>query len=303
MPDPFLRIFSEFSLSECDFFPNYPLSRLTTLRIGGPARLLAVPKSTLVLTRLLAILNEEGIARTLIGNGSNLLAPDAGYPGVVISTRALHEFEIKEQTITAGCGARLPAVARAATRAGIAGFSALSGIPGTIGGAIYMNAGAAGETVGDRILSVSAVPRDGGEPIRLLREECLFSYRKSIFMRRSLIVLSAILTGERLPVDTLLARETAALAHRRLTQPLELPSAGSVFRRPENDFAGRLIEAAGLKGLRIGGAEVSERHAGFIVNRGGATAADVNELIRCITHRVYDAFGVRLVREIEILGE
>ena len=167
MPDPYLSILSDFSVSECDFFPNYPLSKLTSLKIGGPARLLAVPKSERALSRLLHLLDEGGIARAVLGNGSNLLAPDSGYPGVVISTRALHDFSVREQTIHAQSGARLPLVARAATRCGIAGFSALAGIPGSIGGAVFMNAGADGEAIGDRVSSVCVVPRNGGSPFLL----------------------------------------------------------------------------------------------------------------------------------------
>ncbi len=303
MPKALSRVLSSFSITECDFFPSYPLSRLTSLRIGGPADLLASPKTEDALLRLLQLLHEEGIPRRIIGNGTNLVAPDEGYRGVVIRTGALHHITVAEHTLIAGCGASLPLLSRMASERGIAGFSHLVGIPATLGGAIFMNAGAGDETVGERVLSVRAVPFLGGAPITLTKEECHFSYRKSIFFHRGLIILSAILGGDAAPSDELLSRAEAALTYRRTTQPQGVPNAGSVFKRPPGDFAGRLIEAAGLKGYRIGGAEVSRKHAGFIVNVGGATASDFCTLVEHIRYTVYERFGVLLEREVEYLNE
>lgn len=265
--------------------------------------MLATPKSEAALLHLLALLADAGIPRFLMGNGSNLLAPDAGYRGVVIRTLGLHQISCAAHTITAECGAPLSSVAAVANRHGIGGFPTLAGIPATLGGAIFMNAGAGDAAIGDRVLSVRAVPSGGGAPIVLSRDECHFSYRKSIFMSRGLLVLSAELSGEPEAPELLLARTAEAIAARRHKQPLDLPSAGSVFKRPQGNFAARLIEAAGLKGRRVGGAAVSEKHAGFIVNLGNATAGDVKALAEVIRTTVFERFGVMLEREIEYLGE
>ncbi len=303
MDTALLRILSSFSINECDFFMSYPLSQLTSLRIGGPADVLASPKTPEAFLRLLELLHREGIPRRIIGNGTNLLAPDEGYRGVIVRTGALHHIKVFEHTLIAGCGAPLPLIARTACRAGISGFSQLTGIPGTLGGGIFMNAGAGDEEVGKQLLSVLAIPPSGGEPITLLRDECHFSYRKSIFQSRGLLILSATLGGDPAESQELFARAEAALARRRETQPQGIPNAGSVFKRPPGDFAGRLIEAAGLKGYRVGGVEVSGKHAGFIVNVGGATASDFCTLVEHIRATVHERFGVLLEREIEYLNE
>lgn len=297
------RIISDFSVFECDFFPSYPLSRLTTFRIGGPCTVLAVPKSTKVLTELLFLLDNAGIPRVILGNGSNILAPDDGYHGVVVRTTAMKDVKTVSHTIEAECGTPLSTIVHAANSAGIAGFSRLAGIPATLGGALFMNAGAFGECIGDRVLTVRAVPSNGGTPLTLTRAECLFDYRKSVFQAHSLVVLSARLSGGRAPSSRLEAESKETIERRAEKHPLDLPSAGSAFRRPPNDYAGRLIEAAGLLGYAIGGAAVSEKHAGFIVNRGGATAHDVKTLIKHIRQTVMERFGVMLMREIEYLGE
>ncbi len=297
------RVQLSFSHDECEFRSGALLSRLTTFRIGGPCLALAMPRTEAALCRLLSLLYSEGIPRTVIGNGSNLLAPDQGYPGVVISTRLLNKFSLCEQTILTGAGASLSSVCRAASRAGLDGFASLVGIPATVGGALYMNAGAHGTAIGDLVRSVRVLPFCGGEPLLLSREECHFGYRKSIFSRRGLVVLGATLSGERISAEEAVEKERAALAHRCATQPLSLPSAGSVFRRPPDDYAGRLIEAAGLKGRSVGGAQISSHHAGFIVNTGGATASDVLTLIGIARDTVRERFGVTLELEIEYLGE
>ena len=297
------EILSAFSADECEFFPSYPLARLTTLRIGGPADMLAVPRSTDAFCRLLRLLSETGLPRFIMGNGSNLLAPDEGYRGVVIRTSALRRLTVEGSVLTAECGVLLPAISHLANTEGISGFSQLSGIPATLGGAIYMNAGAKDECIGDRVLAVRVVPASGGEPFELGGGECCFSYRKSIFCGRGLVILSATLSGGVEAPALLMERTEQALRKRRETQPLEYPSAGSLFRRPPGDFAGRLIEEAGLKGYRVGGAEISRKHAGFLINVGGATAADVRTLTAQVGAVVEECFGVTLEREIEYLGE
>ncbi len=297
------RVLFAFSPDECEFRLGVPLSRLTTFRIGGACLALALPRTETALGRLLSLLYSEGIPRTVIGNGSNLLAPDGGYSGIVISTRLLNKFSLCEHTIEAGAGASLSSVCRAASRAGLADFASLTGIPATVGGALYMNAGAFDVAIGDLVRSVRVLPFCGGEPFELLRDECHFGYRESIFDRRGLIVLGATLSGAFTSVEEAIEKERATLEHRCITQPLSLPSAGSVFRRPPGDYAGRLIEAAGMKGLTVGGAQISPRHAGFIVNTGDATASDVLSLIAIARETVRERFGVTLELEIEYLGE
>lgn len=297
------EILSAFSTDECEFFPSYPLSRLTTLRIGGPATVVAVPKCEAALCRLLRLLYDAGIPRFIIGNGSNLLAPDEGYRGVVIRTTALRRLTAEGSVLTAECGVPLAALAHLANATGIAGFSQLFGIPATLGGAIYMNAGSGDECIGDRVLTVHVVPSAGGVPFTVGGGECGFSYRNSIFRARGLVILSATLSGVSETPEALFEKTAEALRRRRETQPLDYPSAGSLFRRPCGDFAGRLIEAAGLKGYRVGGAEISRKHAGFLINIGNATAADVRALTAQVRTAVQECFGVSLEREIEYMGE
>ncbi len=297
------KILSAFSADECEFLPSYPLAKLTTLRIGGPATVVAVPKTEAALCRLLRLLSEAGIPRFILGNGSNLLAPDEGYRGVIIRTAALRGLTCEGDVLTAECGVALTALAHLANSQGISGFSLLAGIPATVGGAIFMNAGAWDECIGDRVVAVRVVPACGGEPFLLSGDECHFSYRKSLFQCRGLVILSATLSGGAESPECLSRKTAEALQKRRQAQPLEYPSAGSLFRRPPGDFAGRLIEAAGLKGYRVGGAEISGKHAGFLINVGNATAADVRTLTAQVKAIVAERFGVSLEREIEYLGE
>lgn len=303
MQQALAAIVARFSIHEIDFFPSYPLSRLTTLRIGGPCTLLAVPKSEEVLLSLLSLLDEQGIPRVLLGNGSNILAPDEGYRGVVIRTSALRDLSVREGEIRAACGVPLFSLVQAANAEGVAGLSRLAGIPGTVGGALFMNAGAFSACMGDTVKTVRVVPANGGTPFTLTRRECDFSYRKSIFQARTLLILSALFSGEAAAPHLLTEESRQIMERRRAKQPLELPNAGSTFRRPAEGFAGRLIEESGLCGVSVGGATVSRKHAGFIVNTGGATAKDVRTLISMIQNEVYERTGIRLVREIEYLGE
>lgn len=303
MPHAFRSLLEGLCGNDCELRYSYPLSRLTTLRIGGPADALVTPRSEGALLRLLSGLSKVGVPYYILGNGSNLLAPDSGYRGVLVCTAGLVGLSLADGVITASCGARLPAIAHMAEKGGISGFSSLAGIPATLGGAVFMNAGAGGETVGERILSVRVAPMRGGSPFVMQGGECAFAYRDSIFRHRGLVVLSAELSGEPLSPLEIAERTREAQARRRATQPLDLPNAGSAFRRPKGDYAGRLIEAAGLKGYRVGGAAISEKHAGFVVNLGGATSHDVRTLIEEVRSAVLEKFGVLLEKEIEFLGE
>ena len=277
-----------------------PMSRHTTFRIGGPARRLALPETEEELTTLLNLVRE--FPYTVIGNGSNLLAPDEGVDLLVISTAAMDRVEqTGERTIRALAGASLAGIAVRARALGLAGFAFAHGIPGTLGGAVVMNAGAYGGEMCQAVRRVGAWTPDRGAII-LETEELKFGYRRSVFSGwPEAVVLWAEL--ELTPGDREVIRaEMEDLGRRRRSkQPLEYPSAGSTFKRPEGYFAGTLIDQCGLKGYRIGGAQVSEKHAGFIINAGGATCADVLALIHYVQKTVYEAAGVTLEPEVRLL--
>ena len=281
---------------------NEPMSRHTTFRVGGPARYFAEPESEEELLELVGKLRRNNEPFTLLGRGSNLLVSDAGYEGTVIHiSEALAGISIEGEFITAGAGATLGSIAAAALGAGLAGFEFAAGIPGTLGGAIIMNAGAYGGEMKDVAAFVRLLDGDG-KVITLSGEEMNFRYRGSRAMDEGLTVLSAVLKLE--PGDPAAIRERMdeLMKKRKDKQPLEYPSAGSTFKRPEGYFAGKLIEDAGLRGYSVGGAQVSEKHCGFVINKGGATAADIMQLCDEVSRRVYGLFGVRLEMEVRRLG-
>ena len=279
------------------------MDRHTTFRTGGPARYFLVIETRKELAQVLAWLQEEALPWFLLGNGSNLLVGDRGYRGAILHLAG--EFlktEIDEATIRCGAGAMLSAVSRSAMEAGLTGLEFASGIPGTIGGAVRMNAGAYNGEIAGVTESVEVMEPDGRCRV-YNREEMAFGYRTSIVKTKPCVVLSTVLKLKKGDRSEISATMQELSAKRREKQPLEYPSAGSVFKRPEGHFAGKLIEDAGLKGLRVGGAEVSPKHAGFIVNVGGATARDVLELIERIREKVYAMSGVTLECEIRTIGE
>ena len=246
---------------------------------------------------------QAGVPYTVIGNGSNTLARDGGFRGVVFVTTDMRRVTIDGTRLTGGCGVLLGSVGTNASRAGLAGAEFANGIPGTLGGAVYMNAGAYGGQLADIVCETVCYDLDAKQVLHLDNAAQHFGYRHSVFMEKNYIILSATLQLTKDEPDAIRARMNDYLARRREKQPLEYPSAGSVFKRPEGHFAGKLIEDAGLKGLRVGGAEVSPKHAGFIVNVGGATARDVLELIERIREKVYAMSGVMLECEIRTIGE
>lgn len=278
-----------------------PMAKHTSFRIGGPARRMACPKSREQLVVLAGLLQDAGIAPLVIGNGTNLLVCDEGLDTVVIDTsRALCAMELTgEGEISADAGVSLCQLALFAWKHGLTGLEFAHGIPGTLGGGVVMNAGAYGGELKDVIASVTALYPDG---VRALAADALgLSYRHSVFSGGEGVVLGAKLrlhAGER---DEIKAKMDDLMARRKASQPLELPSAGSTFKRPSGYFAGPLIEGCGLKGTRIGGAEVSGKHAGFIVNTGGATCADVLALIERVQKTVFGAHGVLLEPEVKII--
>ena len=281
-----------------------PMSRHTSFRIGGPARRMAFPERPEQLVLLVSFARECGARPLIVGNGTNLLAPDEGLDRLVIDTSAgLGRVEAGEEpgTIQAQAGASLARTADFACREGLGGLEFAHGIPGTVGGGVCMNAGAYGGEMKQVIRSVSVLFPEEGVKI-LSGEEMAFGYRHSLLAERpEAVVLHAVFALT--PGDPAAIREQMRelMGRRKSSQPLEWPSAGSTFKRPEGYFAGTLIDQCGLKGLTVGGAQVSEKHAGFVINRGGATCADVRELIRQVQQRVYEATGVHLEPEVRIL--
>ena len=280
-----------------------PMGRHTSFRIGGPARRMAFPASGEQLVLLLAEAERLGARPLVIGNGTNLLCPDAGLDRLVIDTSAaLNRVESTgPDTVTAEAGASLARAADFACRQGLAGLEFAHGIPGTVGGAVCMNAGAYGGEMRQVVQAVTVLfPEEG---IRTLSGgDLAFGYRRSFLTDRpDAVVLRAVFRLTPGDPDGIRRQMRELMERRRASQPLDLPSAGSTFKRPEGYFAGTLIDQCGLKGLTVGGAQVSEKHAGFIVNRGGATSADVRELIRQVQARVLDATGVRLEPEVRII--
>ena len=281
---------------------NEPMSRHTTFRVGGPADVLFLPESEEQLLQALSIAREAGVPCFVIGNGSNLVVKDGGIRGLVIALgEGMAAIARAGETLTAWAGASLARVSAYAQASGLSGLEFASGIPGTLGGGCAMNAGAYGGQLSD-VLVDGRVLLDG--VVRTLTvEEMQMGYRTSLPLRQGGIVISARFALTPDDPEAIAARMRELNARRRDKQPLNYPSAGSTFKRPEGYFAGALIEQAGLKGKRVGGAQVSEKHAGFIVNTGGATAADILTLIGTVQDEVADRFGVRLETEVRILGE
>ncbi|RAT95445.1 UDP-N-acetylmuramate dehydrogenase [Brevibacillus sp. Leaf182] len=280
-----------------------PLANHTTWRIGGPADLLIQPKDKASLQKALQIIHRHEIPWSVIGRGSNLLVRDRGIRGAVLKVaEGLSHCEFKGEEVCVGAGYSMIRLAVETGKMGLTGMEFAGGIPGTVGGAVYMNAGAHGSDL-SRILIDAEILFENGESKVLSNEELSFSYRTSLLQKQKGIVLEArfqLRTGDRKEIAGTLA---ANKERRRNTQPLQMPCAGSVFRNPPNDHAGRLIEAAGLKGYRIGGAQVSEKHSNFIVNCGGATAADVLTLIDHVRSTILEKNGIDLHPEVLVVGE
>lgn len=280
-----------------------PMKNHVTFRVGGPADFFVMPENGEELERVLKQCAKHEMPYYIIGNGSNLLVSDQGYRGVVIQLfRQLSHIQCEGNVIRAQAGALLSAVANRALEEGLTGFEFAAGIPGTLGGACVMNAGAYGGEMKDVLKTVTVLTREG-EFLTLEKNELELGYRTSIIAKRDYIVLEAqIELQEGNPKQ--IKEVMDDLKDRRITkQPLEYPSAGSTFKRPEGYFAGKLIQDTGLQGFQVGGAQVSEKHCGFVINKDQATAADIAELIRQVQDRVEEKFGVRLETEVKRLGE
>ncbi|MCI6429886.1 MAG: UDP-N-acetylmuramate dehydrogenase [Oliverpabstia sp.] len=274
----------------------------TTFRLGGPADYFLCPTTAVQVAELIHICREENISYFVLGNGSNLLVSDQGYRGAVIQIyKNMNEIHIEGTQIHVQAGALLSATAKKALEAKLTGMEFASGIPGTVGGAAVMNAGAYGGEMKDILKSVTVLT-DEGEILVLDASELHLGYRTSIIKEKRYIVLEAVIQlcpGER---ENILNRMEELKVQRVTKQPLEYPSAGSTFKRPEGYFAGKLIQDAGLRGYRVGGAQVSEKHCGFVINTGDASAADVWQLICDVQEKVYEQFQVKLEPEVKLLG-
>ena len=287
-------------LKEYNVLYDEPLCGHTTFKIGGPADALALPESRDELRKLAGILKNNDVRFMIIGNGSNLLFSDSGYRGVIIKiNRNMSKLNITDDAITAESGALLSVVASEAMKASLTGLEFASGIPGTVGGAVYMNAGAYDNDIKDIFLSAEVLDDDGSIN-KYGPEEMDFSYRHSKLSEYG-ILLSAVFKLQSGIFESIKAKTDKLTENRRLKQPLDMPSAGSVFKRPSGHFAGKLIMDSGLKGYSIGGAQVSEKHCGFIVNKGGASCDDVLRLIEHIQATVFNCFKIELVPEIRVI--
>lgn len=290
-------------LGEEQVLIDEPMIRHTTFRIGGPADYFLIPESFQQIEKILTICREYELPFFILGNGSNLLVGDSGYRGVIIQIfRNLNHISVEGCTIRVSAGALLSGVAAAAKNAALTGFEFAGGIPGTIGGAVVMNAGAYGGEMKDVLKEVTVLTKEG-KILKLLAEELEMGYRTSAVKKAGYVVLEAVLELKKGEQEEI-AAYMKELAQKRISkQPLEYPSAGSTFKRPEGYFAGKLIMDSGLRGYRVGGAQVSEKHCGFVINTGNACARDVKDLMDDVIDKVQEKFGVTLEPEVKFLGE
>ncbi len=281
---------------------DLPLSTVSSFRIGGNASYVIYPTTIDELASLSALCRSISVPNIVIGNGTNLLFADSGYEGAVIVTTQVKDIKIEGNTVTAGCGVSFTHLASAACEAGLSGLEFAYGIPGTVGGAVFMNAGAYGGEMKDVCASVTVYDSDSDEIYDIKAEDCAFGYRESIFQNKDMMILSAKLTLTEGDSAEISEKMNALMQQRVDKQPLNFPSAGSTFKRYPGYFAGKLIEDAGLKGYTIGGAQVSEKHAGFIINIGNATASDVLALIGHIQSVIKNNVGIELQPEVRIIA-
>ena len=280
-----------------------PMKKHTTFRIGGPADVFVMPRTIEEVSKALEICRQEQLPYFILGNGSNLLVSDQGYRGVIIQLdRNMEEITVDGTEIRAAAGALLSSIAVEARRASLAGFEFAGGIPGTLGGAVVMNAGAYGGEMKDVLKEVTVMTGDG--EIRVIpASELEMGYRTSIIKKAGYLVLGATISLKKGNLEEIKALTRELSEKRTSKQPLEFPSAGSTFKRPEGYFAGKLIMDSGLRGYQIGGARVSDKHCGFVINAGDATAQDVVALMDHVTEVVREKYGVTLEPEVKFLGD
>lgn len=280
---------------------NEPLSKYTTYKVGGNAKVVVFPKDILCLKELLKLIKEYRIEYKVIGNGSNLLFSSKEYDGIIIILSNLNKISINKNHLICESGASSIIAAMKASNSGLSGLEFLTGIPGSIGGAVYMNAGAYGSDIRSVINSIKVLDNNL-EIVTLTKDMLDFSYRKSILQDKDYICLEAIFDLKSTNKDIILNKINEYKIKRRNSQPLEYPSAGSVFRNPINNYAGKLIEETDLKGMKIGGAEVSMKHANFIINKDNATPEDIYNLINLVHRKVLEKHNIDLKIEQEFVN-
>ncbi len=280
-----------------------PMKQHTTFRVGGNADYFVIPQSAEEVKNIVALCKEADMPYYILGNGSNLLVGDKGYRGVIIQIyKEMNHIRIDGDKVIAQAGALLSRVGTATLEAELTGFEFAAGIPGTVGGAVFMNAGAYGGEMKDIIASATVLTQDG-DIITINKEDLELGYRTSVIAKKGYVVLEAEYQLQKGDKEAIRARMDELKVQRVTKQPLEYPSAGSTFKRPEGYFAGKLIQDAGLRGFQVGGAQVSEKHCGFVINKDQATAADIQELMRQVSDKVMQEFGVKLEPEVKTLGE
>lgn len=290
-------------LGEENILKNEPMKNHTTFRVGGPADWFVMPEEEEQVREIVNVLRGEKIPYYVMGNGSNLLVGDKGYRGVIIQVyKKMNRIRTTDNVIYAQAGALLSKIAAEALAQGLTGLEFASGIPGTLGGAVMMNAGAYGGEMKQVLKSALALTAEGDFKV-LPAEQMELGYRTSVFSKNGDIVLSAKMELQPGNPDEIRAYMDELKEQRVTKQPLEFPSAGSTFKRPEGYFAGKLIQDAGLRGFQVGGAQVSEKHCGFVINKGNATAADIMSLIEQVSDKVEEMAGVRLEPEVKRIGE
>ncbi len=278
------------------------MAQHTSFKAGGHAAALVTVRSVVALKAVLQIMAKLEVPHIFLGNGSNVLFRDEGYDGAVIKMADFGKLYLQpEDTVRCEAGIYMSTLAKQLMNAGLSGFEFASGIPGSLGGGLFMNAGAYGGELKDIVKSVLAVSPDGSCERVFTNEEMRFSYRHSVLQENGYIAVAASLKLTKDEPDKIAERMRELAQKRNSKQPVQYPSAGSTFKRPEGYFAGKLIEDAGLKGVSVGGAQVSTLHSGFVINRGGATATDILQLMALIQNTVYDKFGVKLEPEVRII--
>lgn len=280
-----------------------PMKKHTTFRVGGNADYFVMPQNAEEVKNIVALCKEADMPYYILGNGSNLLVGDKGYRGVIIQIyKEMNRIQIEGDRVKAQAGALLSRVGTATLEAELTGFEFAAGIPGTVGGAVVMNAGAYGGEMKDIIVNATVLTQDG-DIITINKEDLELGYRTSVIAKKGYVVLEAEYQLQKGDKEAIRARMDELKVQRVTKQPLEYPSAGSTFKRPEGYFAGKLIQDAGLRGFQVGGAEVSEKHCGFVINKDQATAADIRELMRQVSDKVMQEFGVKLEPEVKTLGD
>ena len=283
---------------------NVDMREFTSFKAGGKAREMVILESVEELREIMGEIHRLKKKYIVLGNGSNTLIKDSGFDGIVVKLgEAFNKVTVEGERLICGTGALMSVVAKAALAADLTGFEFASGIPGSIGGAIFMNAGAYGGEMKDIVESVTLVKNDGSETISINAADLDLSYRHSILEDTRDVAVTVTLKLKKGNHEEIAGRMAELTKRRNEKQPVQYPSAGSFFKRPAGYFAGKLIQDAGLKGATVGGAQVSDLHSGFIINKGGATATDIIDLMRLVQNTVYDKFGVRLEPEVRIIGD